>query len=74
MKMPQKRETLVAVHRTEGASMEAERPAKKVVIGRTVLNSLKLELEKISIISFHIFCIFSLSSSVKDDNINRFYK
>lgn len=59
--------------RTEGANVEAEGPAKKAVTGRTILYSLKLEVKRVPIISCHIFRIFSLSSPVKDDNINRLF-
>lgn len=46
--------------RTEGANVEAEGPAKKAVTGRTILYSLKLELEKsayyfLSYISYILF-------------------
>lgn len=35
--MPEERETLVAVYRTEGTNVEAEGPANKAVTGKTVL-------------------------------------
>ena len=49
------------------------RKISKAVTGRTIFQSLKLELEKKSISSFHIFCILSLSFCVKD-NTSGFYK
>lgn len=70
--MPEERATLVAVYRTEGTNVEAEGPANKAVTGKTVLQSLKLELEK-SVYYFFSYILYILVKfPCKDDNIRRF--
>lgn len=72
--MLEERATLVAVYRTEGTNVEAEGPANKAVTGRTVLYSLKLELEKSAYYFFSYILYILFKFSCKDNNISRFHK